>query len=214
VNRLAAYLYDSVTAGVEAAGLSAWRAELLAGLEGRVLEVGAGTGHNLAAYPPAVSALVLAEPDAGMRARLRSRAARAGRPTSVVAAAAEALPFPAGSFDAAVSTLVLCSVRDPAASVGELRRVLRPGGQLVVVEHVAGPAGSRQAGWQRRVEPLWRHLAGNCRLTRDTAATLAAGFDTSTLRREDMARAPFLVRPTVRGVLDRRGDDQPVGAEG
>ncbi|HLI52739.1 MAG TPA: class I SAM-dependent methyltransferase [Acidimicrobiales bacterium] len=202
MNRLAAALYDRALAGVEEAGLRRWRRELLSGLSGRVIEIGAGTGANLDLYPPAVSGLVLVEPDRNMRRRLSARAARHRLTVEVVPDAAEHLPFPDGCFDAAVSTLVLCSAGDPAAVLRELRRVLRPGGTLVVIEHVGAGSGGTRARWQRRIEPAWKRLAGNCHLTRDTAAALAdAGFDTSTLVAEDMPRAPGIVRPTIRGVL-------------
>ena len=202
MNRLVAALYDRAMADVEAAGVSQWRRELLGGLSGRVVEIGAGTGRNVAFYPPGVSELVLAEPDRHMRSRLRARVASSGRSARVVDAPAEALPFDDGYFDAAVSTLVLCSVREPGLALSELRRVLRPGGEVVVIEHVRAEAGSRRAAWQRRLEPAWKRLAGNCHLTRDSAGSLeAAGFDVSELRAESMRKAPGVARPTVRGVV-------------
>lgn len=202
MNRIVAAIYDRAMAGVEQGGLFQWRRELLCGLDGRVLEVGAGTGANVDLYPPAVTELVLAEPDRHMRRRLAARAARLHRPSGVIAAAAEHLPYPDGHFDAVVSTLVLCSVEDPATAVSELRRVLRPGGRLVVIEHVRAQPGSRRARWQRWLEPAWKHVAGNCHLTRDTAATLAAaGFDLTPLVAESMRKAPPIVRPTIRGVV-------------
>lgn len=206
MNPVVAALYDRAMSGVEGAGLSAWRAELLAGLAGRVLEIGAGTGRNLGFYPPAVNELVLIEPDANMRSRLeratRTQDRMAPRRVSVVDAPAERLPFPDDHFDGAVSTLVLCSVGDPARVLAELKRVLRPDGELVVIEHVEAPHGTSTARWQRRLEPAWKRLAGNCHLTRDTAAALeAAGFDPAPLRRAGMAKAPGIVRNTIRGVL-------------
>lgn len=204
MNRISAALYDRTMAGVEAAGVASWRDELLAGLEGRVIEIGAGTGANLDHYPPAVSELVLAEPDPRMRARLHTRVARHPRRALVVTAPAERLPYPDGHFDAAVSTLVLCSVADPAAALGELHRVLRPGGRLVLIEHVRAQPGTRRARWQHLVEPVWKRLAGNCHLTRDTAAALAdAGFDPSGLQTASMRKAPPVIRPTIRGVTVR-----------
>jgi SAM-dependent methyltransferase len=205
VSRVTAALYDRALRRVERAGLGLWRRELLSGLSGRVLEIGAGTGANLDLYPPTVTELVLAEPDPHMRRRLAARAARCGRRASVTAAAGEHLPYPDAHFDAAVSTLVLCSVDDPAAVLRELRRVLRPDGSLVLIEHVRAEPASRRARWQRRLEPAWRRLAGNCHLTRDTAGTLAAAsFDLSALVADEMAEAPGIVRPVIRGVLTLR----------
>jgi ubiquinone/menaquinone biosynthesis C-methylase UbiE len=206
MNRLVAALYDRAMANLEAAGLSQWRRELLSPLQGRVLEIGAGTGRNLEMYPAAVTELVLAEPDRHMRARLESRARGARPSVEVIEAPAEALPFPDGHFDAAVSTLVLCSVQDPSRAASELRRVIRPGGRLVVIEHVGAEPGSRRARWQAGIEPVWKRVAGNCHLTRNTAATLSeAGFDVAPLKAESMPKAPAVVRPTVRGYLPMAG---------
>ncbi len=150
----AARLYDPVLALGERRGMAARRLALLARARGRVLEIGAGTGRNLGAYPGAVEELVLTEPDAGMRGRLRRRVERAGHPAAIVAAGAEALPFPDASFDTVVSTMVLCTVEDVAAAAAEARRVLRPGGRLLFAEHVR--AGSpRLARWQDRLAGPW-----------------------------------------------------------
>jgi ubiquinone/menaquinone biosynthesis C-methylase UbiE len=202
MNRLAAALYDRAMANLEAAGLSQWRRELLSPLQGLVLEIGAGTGRNLEMYPAAVTELVLAEPDRHMRGRLEARAKTPRHSVEVIDAPAEALPFPDGHFDAAVTTLVLCSVQDPKRAAGELRRIIRPGGRLVVIEHVGAEPGSRRARWQAGIEPVWKRVAGNCHLTRDTAATLSeAGFDVAPLKAESMHEAPAVVRPTIRGYL-------------
>jgi ubiquinone/menaquinone biosynthesis C-methylase UbiE len=218
VNWVAAALYDRVMASLEGARLAQWRRELLCGLSGRVLEIGAGTGRNLEWYPPAVTELVLAEPDRHMRARLAATAsawtgnvpggsARAGGAAlQVVDAPAEALPFPDGHFNAVVSTLVLCSVYHPRQAAAEMRRVLGPGGCLFVIEHVAAGPASRAWRWQARVEPVWKRLAGNCHLTRDTASTLReAGFNIAGLRAESLPMAPTVVRPTIRGRLTVAG---------
>lgn len=206
MNRLAAALYDRAMANLEAAGLAQWRQELLSGLSGRVLEIGAGTGRNLDLYPPAVTELVLTEPDRHMRARLEARTAGTGRSLQVIDAPAEALPFPDGHFDAVVSTLVLCSVQRPRQAAAEMRRVLAPGGRLAAIEHVGAEPASRRARWQAGIEPVWRRVAGNCHLTRDTASTLReAGFDTTGLRAESMRKAPAVVRPTIRGQLSVAG---------
>ncbi|HZG03741.1 MAG TPA: class I SAM-dependent methyltransferase [Streptomyces sp.] len=161
----------------ERTGVGAHRAELLAGLSGRVIEVGAGSGLNLPRYPAGVREVVAVEPEPGLR-RLAAGAARhAGVPVTVVPGVAEELPAADGSFDAAVASLVLCSVRDPARSLAEIRRVLRPGGELRFYEHVraATPAG---ALLQRALDrTVWPRLFGGCHSGRDTVAAIgAAGF--------------------------------------
>lgn len=203
---LFARIYDRFMRVTEEACLGAWRAELLGGLEGEVLEVGAGTGVSLARYGPGVTRLVLSEPDPHMRRRLEARlATHAGAPVEVAGATADALPFPEGSFDAVVTMLVLCSVPDLEETLGEISRVLRPGGRLVFLEHVAAETNPGRLAWQHRINPLWRRLAGNCHLTRRTAQAIEeAGFDVEELRRESIRKAMPLARPSIRGWA-RRG---------
>jgi ubiquinone/menaquinone biosynthesis C-methylase UbiE len=179
-DRVFAAAYDPFLAGVERAGLAEARQELLAGASGRTLEIGAGTGANLIHLPAAVTELTLVEPSAGMRDRLiRQVAARPQLPATVVLPGdAAALPLPDGSMDTVVSTLVLCSVDDVAAALSEVRRVLAPGGRLLLLEHVVGHGRTRRL--QRAIDPAWRMVARGCRLVRDTRVELVrAGFDTS-----------------------------------
>jgi ubiquinone/menaquinone biosynthesis C-methylase UbiE len=188
----------------ERGSLGAWREQLLSGLAGEVAEVGAGTGVNVPYYPASVSHVTLAEPDAEMRkrlaARLGSRDVRA-RSIDVVDAPAETLPFANGSLDAVVGTLVLCTVRDPLAVLAEVRRVLRPGGTYVFLEHGPAPEGSARLRLQHLVEPAWSRLAQGCRLTRRADEALAAaGFLIETSRRESMRGAFPILRPTMRGL--------------
>lgn len=153
------------------------KAALLGGLRGTVVEIGPGTGVNLRYLGPGVTRWVGVEPNRHMHPYLHRAAARQGRPVEVHAARAEHLPLPDGAADAVVSTLVLCSVADVAAVLAEVRRVLRPGGRFVFVEHVAAPRGSALSTVQRAVQPLWRCLAGGCHPHRHTAeAIAAAGF--------------------------------------
>src|SRR6202008_2923438 len=128
--------YDRQLAKVEQAGLGAIREELLSGASGRVLEVGGGTGANLAHYGSGVESLTVTEPEPAMLRRLEQRVAEQAPETKVVQAPAEELPFEDDSFDVAVSTLVLCGVDDQSRALQELRRVLRPGGRLLFLEHV------------------------------------------------------------------------------
>jgi SAM-dependent methyltransferase len=164
--RLGARLYDPFLALGERRGMAAHRRELLAGVSGRVLEVGAGTGLNLPFYGPGAD-VVLTEPDPAMRARAARRGA------TVVDARAEALPFADGTFDAVVCTLVLCTVDDPAAAVAEFRRILAPGGRLLFIEHVRAQDARRQDRWA----PLWRAFAMGCRCNQPTLDLLRAHLD-------------------------------------
>ena len=199
-------VYDRMMAVSEEACLQAWRAELLREITGEVLEVGAGTGASVALYGPAVTRLVLAEPDRHMRGLLESRvAARGGDSTVVSPAPVEVLPFEDASFDVVVSFLVLCSVGDLDAAIAEIRRVLRPGGRLVFLEHVAAETNPGRLRWQRRIEPIWRACAGNCHLTRRTAEHLEqGGFVLEDVRRESIRKAMPLARPSVRGTARLR----------
>lgn len=198
-----AKIYDRFMSRSEEACLAAWRGELLAPLSGEVLEVGAGTGANLAHYPP-LERLVLTEPDSHMRRQLEARAQRLAFPTECRGDEAEALGFDDESFDAVVVTLVLCSVTHVGRTLHELKRVLRPGGRLVFLEHVGAEHGTSRRRWQGRVEPVWKRVAGNCHLTRDTERALVdAGFELDQVTRESMRKALPLVRPTVRGIARR-----------
>lgn len=192
--------YDAAMRRYERLCLGGWRRELLAPLSGTVLEIGAGTGINIPCYPADLTSLVLGEPDAHMRRKLQKRVDRYGRTgVRVSACGAEKLPFADDSFDAAVSTLVLCSVQDIDRTLNELLRVLRPGGTLVVLEHVGADGNSSLARWQRRLEPAWRCLAGNCHLTRDTEERLAAAGFILDLESVAMHGAPPVVGPMIKG---------------
>ena len=193
-------------AGAEKAGLAEMRGSLLAGASGRTLEIGAGTGLNLAHYGDSVTELVVAEPDPHMARRLRERleveSFAPGR-VSVVEAPAEELPFDDASFDTVVSTLVLCTVSDQQASLAEARRVLVEGGTLLFLEHVRGES-RRLAWWQDRLERPWGLIAGGCHPNRATADSLAdAGLWIEQLDRERLPKAPRFVRPMIRGVARR-----------
>ena len=197
-----AAVYDRMLAGCERGGLRELRAELLAGARGDTLEIGAGTGHNLDHYPDAVTRLVLAEPDPHMARRLRPHALKArGGAVEVIEATAESLPFEDESFDTVVSTLVLCTVSEPSQAAAELRRVLRPDGRLLLIEHVRDPHSPRFAGWQDRLERPWGWFAGGCHPNRDTTKTLAeAGFDVGQVSGDQLPRAALLIRPVIVGV--------------
>jgi len=150
--------------------------ELFAPLSGRVIEIGAGTGVNLAHLPPSVEWIGV-DPNPYMERYVRKAAARLGRRASFCLGAAERLPAPDASADAVVGTLVLCSVSDLERALSEILRVLRPGGRFVFIEHVAAPAGSRTRRRQDCICPLWRRVADGCHPNRETARFLErAGF--------------------------------------
>lgn len=145
--------------------------------EGDVLELGVGSGLNLAFYDPSkVRRVVAIDPSAPLLHKARERALAARVPVTIVAAPAERLPFDDGSFDTVVTTYTLCSVGSPGEALREARRVLRPGGRVVFVEHGAAPDPGPHR-WQERITPVWRHVSGNCHLDRDVRRELAdAGF--------------------------------------
>ncbi|MFD7301581.1 class I SAM-dependent methyltransferase [Streptomyces pharetrae] len=165
-------------------GMAGVRDRLLAGLSGRVLEVGAGNGLNFAHYPGTVAEVVAIEPERVLRQLAVEAAVRTGMPVDVVPGAAEALPVKSEGFDAVVLSLVLCSVRDVPRALGEVRRVLRPGGQVRFFEH--GRGGGRAMRLTQRVldRTVWPPLSGGCHVGRDPVAALRdAGFELGPYRR-------------------------------
>ncbi|MFW6067694.1 MAG: methyltransferase domain-containing protein [Myxococcota bacterium] len=202
-----AAIYDRFCRRMEEECLSDWRAHLLSSLEGDVLEVGAGTGANLPHYPERVSRLVITEPDPHMRRQLaRKHGHRMGGRVELLDGSVEELPAEDASVDAVVATLVLCSVPDPSRALAEIHRVLRPGGRYVFLEHVAADAHTHpgRRRWQGRIEPVWKRIAGNCHLTRETEAHIrGAGFELEWVERESMRKALPIVRPSIRGLAVR-----------
>jgi len=204
---LLAAVYDHWMRDAEAACVAEWRAELLRGVGGDVLEVGAGTGASLPYYPKTIARLVLAEPDRHMRRRLEMSLRGSAVPWAEVSAASlSALPMSDASFDAVVGMLVLCSVPDLPAALAEVFRVLKPGGRFLFLEHVAAEQRPSRLVWQRRLEPIWKRMAGNCHLTRRTELAIgAAGFQVEWIKRESMRKAMPFVRPCIRGAARKPG---------
>jgi ubiquinone/menaquinone biosynthesis C-methylase UbiE len=191
--------YDRFVRETERAGTRERRARLLDGARGRTLEIGAGTGLNAAHYPRDLERLVLTEPSRAMVSKLRSRVASEGLEAEVVVAPAADLPFPDESFDTVVATLVLCTVPDLPAALAEIHRVLAPGGNLLLIEHVRSDDPGR-ARWQDRLERPWRVFGAGCRCNRDTEhAVEAAGFVFDELEHGKMRKAPPIVRPLIQG---------------
>ena len=197
-SRFFAATYDSMGKSMEAAGLQAHREALLSRASGRVVEIGAGTGRNLPFYRDAVESLTVTEPDPSMARRLERRIQEQSRPVGLVHARAEELPFEDGEFDTAVSTLVLCGVENQERALGELRRVLKPGGELLFIEHVRSDEPGL-ARWQDRLNGLNRFVA-RCDCNRSTIdAIRAAGFTITELERGELQKVPPFVRPLAVG---------------
>jgi ubiquinone/menaquinone biosynthesis C-methylase UbiE len=193
-----AALYDRMGAASEREGLAARRRELLADAGGSVLEVGAGTGINLEHYAEGIEELVLVEPEPAMVRKLEQRVRELGRRARIVEAEAEALPFPDGSFDAVVCTLVLCNVGNPQSALRELRRVLRPGGSFLFLEHVRSD-DPRTARLQDRVNPAWRFVSNGCNCNRRTLSLIEESFSVDEVDRGEIPKALRIVRPLVSG---------------
>ena len=198
--RVFAALYDRMLAASEEAGLGERREAMLAGASGRVVEIGAGTGANVAHYGDAVTELILTEPFEPMAKHLRERVAASGREARVVVAPAERLPVDDASVDTVVVTLVLCTVDDVATTLAEIDRVLRPGGRLLFMEHVRSE-DPRVARKQDRFERPWMFVGHGCRCNRDTVAALEASpLVVGELERGRTPKAPEITRPLVQGV--------------
>ncbi len=192
--RFFAWVYPKIAAREEQRGGAEHRRELLAGLSGRVVEVGAGHGVNFPYYPPSVAEVVAVEPETALRRRAEEAADRAAVPVRVVPGLADRLPLEDGGCDAVVFSLVLCSLPDVPAALAEARRVLRPGGEVRFYEHVRSdrPVPARI---QRAADLLWPRIAGGCHLSRDTAGAMARAG----LRIDSVRRFPFAGIPHVLG---------------
>ena len=195
--------YDRFMAPSERAGLARHRERLLACAAGRVLEIGGGTGANLPFYGHGVERLVITEPEEPMVRRLERKLRGYRVPTRLCRADAEELPFEDETFDDVVSTLVLCTVRDPTRALAEVHRMLKPRGRLLFIEHVRSE-DSTLARWQNRLRGPWACFGRGCQCNRRTLESItAAGFSIADLRRELLPMAPPIVRPLVVGAASR-----------
>jgi ubiquinone/menaquinone biosynthesis C-methylase UbiE len=201
-----ARVYARLSRSEEKAGVTDQRRLLLSGLSGAVIEVGAGNGLNFPHYPATVSRVLAIEPEPHMRALAAQSAADAAVPVEITSGVAERLPVADGAFDAAVAAFMLCSVGDPAVVLGELRRVIRPGGLLRLLEHVqAESPGLRR--FQRGLDAtIWPLMLGGCHCGRDTAAAIErAGFQMEQIERFQLpeSRLPWPTSPHIRGTALR-----------
>jgi ubiquinone/menaquinone biosynthesis C-methylase UbiE len=196
--RIMAMVYDPFLWLGEIAGMRRRRRTLVAEARGRVVEIGAGTGLNVAHYPDAVDELILTEPEPGMRRQIARRLERQASVARVIAAPAERLPLADSSVDTVVATLVLCTVDDPENALREIARVLRPDGQLLFIEHIRASARFLAACQDRLLKP-WRGFAGGCVCNRPTLELMrACGF---TVEADDVVwrGMPAIVHPLAVG---------------
>jgi SAM-dependent methyltransferase len=200
-----ARVYARLARVAEGRGGAEHRRTLLAGCEGRAIELGAGTGANFAHYPATVSEVVAVEPEASLRGRARNAAARAPVPVSVHDGHAGSLPCETAGFDVGIASLVLCTVPDQQAALAELFRAIRPGGELRFYEHVRALALGEVRVQRVADATFWPRIAGGCHLARDTRAGIErAGFQIERCERFAFSPAPCLpAAPHILGVARR-----------
>lgn len=204
--RVFATLYDPLLWWGERAGMGARRRQVLGRARGRTVELGSGTGLNLPNYPDDVEELILTEPEPAMRARLDRRLRTTQRRAKVLDASADQLPFTEESVDTVVSTLVLCTVDRPDAVLREVERVLRPGGNLLFLEHIRSKS-PRLARWQDRLEVPWRRFAEGCRCNRATLELIrSSGLEVGEVQEATWQGMPVpIVRPLIIGTATKPG---------
>jgi len=198
-DRIGAFIHDLVGAPMEKKPfIRDGRRKLLSAADGRVLEVGAGTGFNLPHYPSRVDDLTITDGSAGMLRRAKKRADRADRRVTATTADVESLPFEDASFDTVVGSLLLCSVGDQEKALAEIRRVLKPGGRYLFLEHVRSD-DSKLAHRQDRWEGVWGVIAQGCHPNRDTLPRIESAFTIDELDQGEVPFGPRIVRPYILG---------------
>lgn len=203
---LFARFYAWVSPRMEQEGMAELRQELLAGLHGRVVEVGAGNGMNLRHYPSTVTEVVAVEPEPHLRALAMHASRKVLVPTTVMAGTAEHLPLQTASVDAGVVCLVLCSIDDQRSGLAELHRVIRPGGELRFLEHVAAETPGLRRVQRLADATVWPLIAGGCHTARNSVAVIdEAGFEVTSMRRLRFpdSRVPVPAAPHAIGVARR-----------
>lgn len=201
-----ARFYTRLSTAMEDNGVGEHRQQLLDGLAGSVLEVGAGNGLNFSHYPPTVTRVVAVEPEPHLRELAQISAGSASVPITILDGTAELLPVGDGDYDAVVATLMLCSVANPAAALSEMHRVLRPGGELRFMEHVLAESAGRRRIQRLADATCWPTCFGGCHASRDSVAAIsAAGFSVRELVRYRLpdTRAPWPTAPHARGIAVR-----------
>jgi ubiquinone/menaquinone biosynthesis C-methylase UbiE len=204
-NPIFARVYERWAQVSDRRGATEHRQRTLAGLTGRVIEVGAGNGLNFALYPSTVTEVIAVEPEPYMRERAQAAAAKAPVPVTVLDGVGGQLPGEDESFDAGVAALVLCTIPDPRQALAELFRVIRPGGELRFYEHVIAHR-KWEARFQRAADAtFWPRIAGGCHLARDTTSTIeSAGFQIETCERFQFSPVPlFPPDPMILGIARR-----------
>jgi ubiquinone/menaquinone biosynthesis C-methylase UbiE len=202
-----AAMYDRMLGKTERAGLGEHRRAVLASASGDVLEIGGGTGANLQYYGDTVRSLTIVEPEKPMLRRLEQHIEQSGRQAKALRAPAEDLPFNDASFDAIVSTLVLCTVDDVPRALRELCRVLRPGGKLLFIEHVRSD-DEKLARTQDRMLPINVRIGHGCHPNRRTLDSIRdAGFEITSLEHDTLKHTPKFIRPLIVGVATRGPGD-------
>ena len=187
-------------------GIEARRRQIIPLAEGHIFELGCGGGLNQPLYDPdRVESFAGIDPNEKLLENARDRARERGWSADIREGVGEDIPFADSTFDTAVCTYTLCSVEDPAKVLGELRRILKPGGRLLFLEHGRAPDAS-VAKWQERIEPVWKPLAGGCHLTRPIGSALrGAGFEVEPLGQAYLDRAPKVMGWMEWGVARRAG---------